>query len=105
MLRTHVLLLSHTVVTAATDYPQDVGWTLMQRGTQFEGLWENVSSNSRPNPLRGEPPTYRAVLSKGDTLIFTATTKHAVAPNPTNVVRRMVNKVRESHCMPYMPHF
>ena len=86
---------SHTVVTAATDYPQDVGWTLMQRGTQFEGPWWNLSNVYSPRPSQGEPPAYRAVLSKGDTLIFTATTKHAVAPNPTNVARWLVNKVRE----------
>ena len=91
----HLLLLTHAVVTAATDYPIDVGWTLLQRGTQFEGPWWNVSQVPPPLTSQGEPAAYRAVLRKGDTLIFTATTKHAVTPNPTNVARRLVNKVRE----------
>ena len=55
-----------------------------------------MSNVGAPKTSRGEPPSYRAVLSKGDTLIFTATTKHAVTPNPTNVARRLVNKVKES---------
>ena len=55
-----------------------------------------MSNLDAPKTSQGEPPAYRAVLSKGDTLIFTSTTKHAVTPNPTNVARRLVNKVRES---------
>ena len=55
-----------------------------------------MSNPDAPKTSQGEPPAYRAVLSKGDTLIFTSTTKHAVTPNPTNVARRLVNKVRES---------
>ena len=35
------------------------------------------------------------LLRKGDTLIFTSTTKHTPTPNPTNVARRLVKKIRE----------
>lgn len=67
----------------------------MQRGTQYGGTWWNVSSDVAPKTSRGEPSAYQAVLRKGDTLIFTANTKHAVTPNPTNVARRLLNKVRD----------
>ena len=68
----------------------------MQRGTQYGGPWWNVSSDIAPLTSRGEPSAHQAVLRKGDTLIFTSTTKHAATPNPTNVARRLVHKVRES---------
>ena len=85
-----------TVVTAAADYPQDIGWVKLQRGTQYGGTWWNVSSDNAPRTSRGEPSEFQAVMRKGDTLIFTSTTKHAATPNPTNVARRLVHKVTES---------
>jgi len=67
----------------------------MQRGTQYGGTWWNVSSDVAPKTSRGEPSAYQAVLRKGDTLIFTSTTKHAPTPNPTKVARQLVKKIRE----------
>ena len=84
-----------TVITAATDYSEDIGWILLQRGTHFGGEWWNASSDYAPRTSRGEPPAYKAVLRKGDTLIFTSTTKHTPTPNPTYVARRLVKKIRE----------
>ena len=75
----------------------------MQRGTQYGGPWWNVSSDIAPLTSRGEPSAHQAVLRKGDTLIFTSTTKHAATPNPTNVARRLVNKVKEPRCPAFWP--
>lgn len=79
-----------TVITAAADYPQDAGWLMLQRGTHLGGPWENVSDYDPPSPSRGEPAPFQAVLRKGDTLIFTASTKHAATPNPTGVARGLL---------------
>ena len=86
------VLICLTVVTAAADYPQDIGWVKLQRGTQYGGTWWNVSSDDAPRTggTPWGPSAYQAVLRKGDTLIFTSTTKHAATPNPTNVARRLV---------------
>ena len=75
----------------------------MQRGTQYGGPWWNVSSDIAPLTSRGEPSAHQAVLRKGDTLIFTSTTKHAATPNPTNVARRLVNTVKEPRCPAFWP--
>ena len=79
-----------TVVTAATDYPQDIGWIVLQPGTQYGGPWWKVSSDIPPSTSHGEPSAHLAVLHKGDTLIFTATTKHAATPNPTGLDRGLL---------------
>lgn len=100
----HHDLLRLTVVTAATEYSEDIGWILLQRGTHFGGEWWNVSSDYPPRTSRGEPPPYKAVLRKGDTLIFTATTKHAPTPNPTNVARRLVKERPAPSIAPPSPH-
>ena len=42
-----------TVITAAADYPQDVGWLLLQRGKPNPN--PNPSPNPNPNPNPNGP--------------------------------------------------
>jgi len=46
--------------------------------------------NPSPSPKPGEPAAFQAVLRKGDSLIFTATTKHAATPNPSGLARGLL---------------
>jgi ectoine hydroxylase-related dioxygenase (phytanoyl-CoA dioxygenase family) len=74
-----------TVITAMRDYPAEAGWLHVQQETHLGGAFHGVTS--RTPPCCGQPPPATTFLRKGDTLIFTATTKHAVTPNPSGVDR------------------
>ena len=75
-----------TVVTAARDYPLDAGWLKIQRGTQLGGR-HHLETLQKGPPQPGQPEPEQIVLEQGDSLVFTATSKHAATPNPSPVSR------------------
>ena len=57
---------------------------------RFRPSYTNANPTPRTLTLTGEPAAFQAVLRKGDSLIFTATTKHAATPNPSGVSRGLL---------------
>ena len=57
---------------------------------RFRPSCTNANPTPRTLTLTGEPAAFQAVLRKGDSLIFTATTKHAATPNPSGVSRGLL---------------
>ena len=80
-----------TVITAMRDYPLDAGWLALQQETHKGGAFHGVRSSAPPRDEEPKPVT--TILHKGDTLVFTATTKHAVTPNPSAVERGLFYSV------------
>ena len=77
------------VVTAARDYPLDAGWIKIQRGTQLGGRHHQATLSKRdPQPGQGgQQEPEQVVLEAGESLVFTATSKHAATPIPSPVSR------------------
>ena len=82
-----------TVVTALHDIPVDAGWLQIQRETHATGAWSSVVGALPPRDCCHEPPGETTVLRRGDTLVFTSTTKHAVMPNPTSFERVLLYSI------------
>lgn len=82
-----------TVVTALRDLPLNAGWLHVQPETHQTGAFSPVLSGRPPLSCCGEPQLETTVLRRGDTLIFTATTKHAVTPNPSAVERGLMYSI------------
>jgi hypothetical protein len=93
-----------TVITAMQEYPLDAGFLRLQQQTQHGAAFHSLRSTAEPQSDEPQPAT--TVLAKGDTLIFSATTKHAVTPNPSAVERGLLYSVyavdgrRDTYNMP-----
>lgn len=83
-----------TAVTAALDYPEEVGFIHLQPYTQAGACDEASNSLHAPQVSDdSEAAAVPAVLKRGETLLFLYTTKHAATPNLSDLERCLLYSV------------